>query len=314
VSATYLALTAVPLAAGGVAGGRALVLLAHVAALVTIVAADLRRGAPGAGAWTRVVSDLHLLALIPALYAELPLLMDGMPGAVVYHDVGVQSLEAVLFGFHPAWELAGRLSFRPLSEVLHLAYLLYYPIIYVPPLILYAVLRRGAHRRAGGLVPGTEDTVLHGVSDESEPEFVFARATLALALSMMTCYVAFVVWPVQGPRYLAAPEGVPEGPIRALVLTILQGGSSRGAAFPSSHVAVAVTQSLVMLRHRPRVGVAMCVVSLLLAAGAVYGGFHYAVDALAGAAVGIAAWLASGPVMSVFRRRTEGFAGAPGRV
>jgi membrane-associated phospholipid phosphatase len=124
---------------------------------------------------------------------------------------------------------------------------------------------------------------------------------------MFSCYLIFVVWPVQGPRYLSPPIGVPTGPVRGLALTILEGGSSRGAAFPSSHVAVAVTQSLVMLRHRRALGAVVSAVTVALALGAVYGGFHYAVDALTGALVGAAAWAASGPLA----RAPRGFAPTP---
>jgi membrane-associated phospholipid phosphatase len=44
-----------------------------------------------------------------------------------------------------------------------------------------------------------------------------------------------------------------------------------------------------MAWRRP-LGVPMVVVSVLLGLGAVYGGFHYAVDMLAGAAVGLISW------------------------
>ena len=46
-----------------------------------------------------------------------------------------------------------------------------------------------------------------------------------------------------------------------------------------------VPQALLALRHQPRVG--RWVLAIGLGAGAVYGGFHYAVDALAGAALGV---------------------------
>ena len=277
-------------------------LLVHVSALVVIVAAELVRRSGSSAAWARLVSELHVLVLIPALYAELPLLMEGMPGTVVYNDSTVQSWELAVFGFQPSWELAGQIPVRWLSELAHLAYFLYYAIIFVPPLVLYAALTRDRALAAGAAPGGAH-------MDRSER--AYDRALLALALSMLSCYVVFVLWPVQGPRYLAAPEGIPGGPIRALVLSILQNGSSRGAAFPSSHVAVAVTQSLVALRFRRRLGVAISITSALLAFGAVYGGFHYAIDALVGAAVGAAAWWLSGPLMGAFRQRKPGFAPAP---
>jgi len=41
------------------------------------------------------------------------------------------------------------------------------------------------------------------------------------------------------------------------------------------------------IRYQRRLGAPLAVTSLLLMAGAVYGGFHYAVDMLAGAALGL---------------------------
>jgi membrane-associated phospholipid phosphatase len=86
---------------------------------------------------------------------------------------------------------------------------------------------------------------------------------------------------------------VPGGPVRDLVQRILHAGSSRGTAFPSSHVAVATAQALLALRHQRAVGVVVALLAAGLAAGAVYGGLHYAIDAAVGALVGVAAaWTA----------------------
>jgi membrane-associated phospholipid phosphatase len=96
------------------------------------------------------------------------------------------------------------------------------------------------------------------------------------------CYIFF---PVAGPRYLW-PTSTLAGPIRAGVVWLLETGSSRGTAFPSSHVAVSVTQSILAVRYFGRRGLVVAVLTLGLALGAVYGGFHYAVDVLAGAVFG----------------------------
>jgi membrane-associated phospholipid phosphatase len=343
VTALYLAVSAVPLAAGGLGGGRVLVLAAHVAAVALIFLAEKAHASGSPPRWARDVSSFHLLVLIPMLYAELPLLMEGMPGEVVYHDPAVQAIEARLFGFQPAWELAGRWPSLLVSELLHLAYVLYYPIVYVPPLLLYLHWWRGRetveliltrrdvkdepppppesrprkrslrHRWSPAAIaargrPAWENRPRPTLGQLIESEFLFQKALLALALSMLSCYLVFVLWPVQGPRYLAAPQGAPEGPVRSLVLAILEGGSSRGAAFPSSHVAVAVTQTLLLLRYRRRLGIVLAGLTLLLALGAVYGGFHYAVDALAGAAVGAVAWFASGLIQRPPEEVAPGFA------
>ena len=95
-----------------------------------------------------------------------------------------------------------------------------------------------------------------------------------------------MLWPVVGPRYLWSAESVPDGPSRRLAAALLARGSSRGAAFPSSHVAVSVAQVVLAIRWQPRLAAVLALIAALVGAGAVYGGFHYGVDVLAGAALG----------------------------
>jgi membrane-associated phospholipid phosphatase len=146
-----------------------------------------------------------------------------------------------------------------ISDLLHLGYLLYYPIVYVPPLVLYLSDRRD----------GFEQTVF------------------AVMLTYVVCFSIFVMFPVEGPRYAWGPSpNVPVGALRPMALAILERGSSRGTAFPSSHAAVATVQAVLALRLQPRLGIVVAVATALLMLGAVYGGFHYAVDVIAGAVVG----------------------------
>jgi len=198
------------------------------------------------------------LAAIPFLYTELPVLIAGFGGSL--HDSTLQRLELAIFGASPAAVWAGKAPWMALSELFHFGYVAYYPLIYVPPLVAY--LRR---------------------QDE-----VFDRTAAALMAVFGVCFVIFAVYPVVGPRYLwPAPRGIPDGPLRRLALGIVGAGSAKGTAFPSSHVAVSVVQTAITLRWQPRLGVWALVATVLLTAGAVYGGFHYAVDALAGVAVGL---------------------------
>jgi membrane-associated phospholipid phosphatase len=144
--------------------------------------------------------------------------------------------------------------------LLHAAYVSYYAIIYVPPVVLYLRRRRETfYSTVAGLMT------------------VFAFS-----------YFIFVVFPVAGPRYVwPPPPAVFDGPVRRFVLHVLAAGSAKGTAFPSSHVAVATVQSVLAFRWSARAGVVLSVLTTGLALGAVYGGFHYGVDVLAGAAVGL---------------------------
>lgn len=205
----------------------------------------------------RFVGDVAPLVIAVALYAELPTLIAAM--GTSYHDAAIQRLELFVFGMQPARTFARAVPYEGLSETLHAGYLLFYPLIFVPPLILYV---RGERR-------------------------AFAETVYALTVTWVVCWVSFVFFPVEGPRYLwGAGSGAPDGPMRRLAMAILAAGSSRGAAFPSSHMAISVVQTVLALRWQRRVGMVCAVVTMLVGVGAVYGGFHYGVDMLAGAALG----------------------------
>jgi membrane-associated phospholipid phosphatase len=204
----------------------------------------------------RAIGDLLPLIVAPILYAEIPLLIAALGSS--FHDDIVQEWETALFGVQASKVLATNVPNAAVSEVLHLGYLGYYPLIFVPPLLLYA--RR---ERRG-----------------------YAETVAALTFVYMTCWVIFAVAPVEGPRYLWSADA-PDGPIRRLTLALLAAGSSRGAAFPSSHMAVSTAQAVMALRWQPRVGVVASVVAILVGIGAVYGGFHYGVDVVTGAALGL---------------------------
>jgi membrane-associated phospholipid phosphatase len=232
------------------AANHSLLALMHLAGVVVAAwtCVDERRPA-------RVVGDLLPLLVAPILYGEIPVLIAALGSS--YHDALVQRWELALFGSHPSRALATIVPNRAFSELLHIGYLAYYPAIFVPPLLLYA---RGNR-------PG------------------YAQTVVALTAVYVTCWVSFVVLPVEGPRYLWTPDA-PDGPARRLAVAILAAGSSRGAAFPSSHMAVSVVQMVMAFRWQPKVGAILALISVLVGVGAVYGGFHYGVDMVAGAILG----------------------------
>ena len=221
--------------------------------------------------WLR---DAYPLLVMPLLYAELPLLNQALYGGH-YFDATVIGWERALFGFEPAREFAQRLPYLWLSESLLAAYVSYYLIIYAPPIL---IARRQGH---------------DGLRD----------AVFALALVFFAHYLFFVWFPVEGPRYrLDSPVPVhARGPVYALAHALLEAGSSRGAAFPSSHVGVSVVATIVCWRWLRPIAPVVAFLTLGLAFGAVYGGFHYGVDMIAGAAFGaLLGWTAP-----VLRRRLE---------
>lgn len=257
---SYLAVSGLVLAAGG----RAWLAGLHVALIAMAVWSFVPRSDVA-----RTVGDLLPLVVAPLLYGELPALIAVLGSA--YHDVTVQRWEIDVFGGQLSRTLAARAPVTAVSEVLHAGYLAYYPAIFAPPLLLFA------RRERGGM----------------------AQTILALTITYTVCWTVFALMPVAGPRYLWSAPSVPSGPIRDLTLRLLEAGSSKGAAFPSSHMAVAVAQTLMAFRWQRRVGWTLAVVSILIGVGAVYGGFHYGVDMIAGALVG---GVIGGAVLSCFRK------------
>ncbi|MGZ8379572.1 MAG: phosphatase PAP2 family protein [Gemmatirosa sp.] len=267
--AAYLVATLPPAvrAIASAAGPPATPLLSFaLAALLGAALWTLRTGHRSVSRVTRALAAWLPLLAVPACYAALPLVAAGL-GRAALHDPLVIDWEQTLFGASPARTLAERWPARALSELLHLGYLSYYALIYLPPAWLWWRAARDAHDARGVRA--------------------FAAATWTVWLAFVACYLVFAWLPVQGPWYQwPAPGAVPDGPVRGVVEALLRAGSSRGTAFPSSHVAVSVAQTLALLQVAPRLAVPTAIATTLLAVGAVYGGFHYAVDVLAGAALG----------------------------
>ena len=249
-AASYLALSGLVL----VVTGHAWTALVHAALLALLGwAATSRRNVA-----QRAFDLAPPLIVIALAYGEVALLVSAL--ATSFRDVTIQHWDLALFGMQPAHELASRLPNVAISELLHAGYLSYYLALSIPPLLLYL---RG-------------DSV------------AFEETILTLVVTWIVGCALFVAFPVAGPRFLwGSPPGVPDGPFRRLSMSILAAGSVRGTAFPSLHMAASLSQTVMAWRWQPRwMRVAMTASTILIGIGAVYGGYHYAVDMLAGAVLG----------------------------
>jgi membrane-associated phospholipid phosphatase len=268
--AAYLAATIWPLWRDARSTGALIPLAAHLAMLAYVLVLLVARGAA-----RRPALDWLVLTIGPLMYVELRWIIagTGMP----HHDATVVAWEGWLFPSDPSATLAPRWHATLASEALHFAYASYYLLVYLPPIALY--------------VRGQRDA--------------FVKTVLALTIAYGACFITYAIFPVDGPRYLVGPAAAPDGPVRRFVLALLERGSSRGTAFPSSHVAASLASALCALRYQQRVGlvVAPFVAALILAT--VYGGFHYAVDALVGVILGGLAWLASATLWKANGSRGE---------
>ncbi len=215
----------------------------------------------------RIASTLHVLypviLLIP-FYWQIGALGQayGMDRAAV-HDQVIQHWEAALFGGQVSYEWMRRSPSIFWSTILHAAYFFYYIIIVSTPIALVARGTPDAARRVIG----------------------------SMMIAFVTCYVIFVLYPVGGPYYAFAR---PEGPVMEvwsarLVYWVLSGGSSFGAAFPSSHVAATVATVCALWFEWRRLAAWYVVPTILLTVGTVYCQMHYVLDATSGVLVGLLA-------------------------
>jgi len=266
---SYLGLTGLlALVAGGGTGAA----IAAVHAIVIAAIVYLGRKPAPQGWFLAFLRVAYPVILTPLLYAELATLNQLVTGG--YLDEVTQRWELALFGLQPSIVASRWLPYFGLSELLYLGYVSYYLV--VPAALVGVAVTRG-------------------------PEAVH-RVALTIMLAFFACYAIFILFPVAGPRYFFPKiEGeLAQGRLFSLVHAILEGGSSKGTAFPSSHIAASVAAVLGAGREDRRWLWLLGPAVVLLTLGTVYGRFHYAVDAIAGVLIALIAWAATG------RRRRAG--------
>jgi membrane-associated phospholipid phosphatase len=234
------------------AAGWAVVAYSGIAALVLLLAR------PGHGILGRALREVYPLLLLVPLYSSLDLI-NGI-GQVPVHDVLIRQWEAALFGGQVSqtwWQQSHNPFF---SWLFHLSYFSYYLIIPLP-FAWFAVTGDGASLR---------------------------RSVLIIFATYLVCYLWFIFFPVAGPYYefpRPAAWFLDNGPARVVYAT-LSTGSSYGAAFPSSHVAATVSALIAGWLGSRTLGWILAIPTVLLTIGVVYCQMHYAVDAVAGVALG----------------------------
>jgi len=251
----YLGLTALVILGfhGDKLPGWPRLLAAHVLAIVLIHA--LIRGwaaRPGRGALD-FLRHFYPVLLYTGLYCETAALNHLFVAGFL--DPWFAGLDARLFGFQPSLTFMAALPFWPVSELFYAAYFSYYVMIGGVGLALYARSR---------------EQFFHYVSVVS---FIF-----------YACYLIYIVLPVIGPRSLdpVFPAAVEAGPFAHLMASIYRIFEGPGAAFPSSHVAVAIATVYFSFRYLRPIRWAHLGAAILLCVATVYCRYHYAVDVLGG--------------------------------
>jgi hypothetical protein len=256
VLATYAALVSLTaLTRIGLSRWNLGIALAH--ALVVLLMWMLTR--PGLGKVGQFLREVSPLVLILVGYSALDVLSGG--GLIRGHDDTVMRWEQALFGMQPArdWWRGHPSAFW--SFLLHGVYLFYYLVLAVPS--VYFIFR--------GDWPALR---------------LFSRNVVC---TYCFCFLIFAWFPVGGPYYVfARPTGAFVDNLPAqLVYAALLGGSSYGAAFPSSHVAATTAAELATWKSNRVLGMVLLVPVILMPIATVYTQMHYGIDALLGLVIGV---------------------------
>ena len=141
-------------------------------------------------------------------------------------------------------------------------------------------------------LPAFSMTMLYVYRKSHDAERLLVIYLLGLFLS----YVQFPFWPSEPPRIVFPGEDTSaiDTVVRQFNHWILGGYGIHTSVFPSAHVSGAFAAAFAMkqvLGARPWLYRAVFVYAILVAVATVYGRYHYAVDAIAGVAVGMLAAL-----------------------
>ncbi|MBI5266948.1 MAG: phosphatase PAP2 family protein [candidate division Zixibacteria bacterium] len=124
---------------------------------------------------------------------------------------------------------------------------------------------------------------------------ILKEALAVVCLTFFASYLLFALYPIEGPRWHFAGlyQHPVEGPLfRQLVNFVIDSGAVHGGCMPSSHTAVGLVLMLMCFRYYRRWGWVLLPFVIGLAAGTVWGRFHFASDVVVGAAIACAAyWL-----------------------
>lgn len=263
-----------------------LVLNLTVGALVLMLG---KYGAPERSVLLVVVRDWLPCVLILLAYREAGLFFR--PDPTHRLDYIFERWDSVLL-VHP-WVVGALTRGSPwLQRYLEFSYLLCYPLVplglgslYLAPRIARGSRPTDAARKSGAAAAVAEQRSMSPID----------RFWTAVLLAALTCYVLFPFFPLTPPRELfrnlPGPEVEPL--LRKMNLWVLARYAVGASLFPSGHVAAVTATALAVRAHLPRLGLLFLIAAVSIALATIYGRYHYGADALAGALVGLAAFLLS---------------------
>jgi len=172
-------------------------------------------------------------------------------------DPFFQRIDYAIFGYQPSIEWGLRYGNIILQELFHFAYFSYYIVIPIIAILIYFK------------------------KNDYFPKYIFT-----VAFVFYICYITYSLIPVVGGRYweemfelTMTYRGGLFTRIMAFIYTYSQ---HRGAAFPSSHVAITIVMNLAAYRYSKKFGRGLLLITVLLIIATVYCHYHYFIDSVFG--------------------------------
>jgi membrane-associated phospholipid phosphatase len=119
------------------------------------------------------------------------------------------------------------------------------------------------------------------------------RFWTAVLLASFSCYGLLPWLPTRPPRALERTPAPPRSRVRRLNLLVLGRASIQLNTFPSGHAAASLATALAVGVCLPAAGLVLGLIALGILLGSVLGRYHYAADALSGAALAVLGFLVS---------------------
>ncbi len=217
-------------------------------------------------------------------------------------DYVFAAADRALFGCQPSIQFSLWLPQKLWSELFHMGYFAYYPMIFLTVLAPLFTDRR-----------------------------LFARTAFVVLCSFFLYYLIYLFLPVAGPQYyfhavgfeviesghfphlgdyfryhteLAASPG-PEGFFRELVESTQKSGERPTAAFPSSHVGMSTVLMMLLWRNRRYLFAIALPFYFFLCCATVYIQAHYLIDVFGGLVTAVIFFFLTSCIWQKFYARTE---------
>jgi membrane-associated phospholipid phosphatase len=219
----------------------------------------------GDGLWWEFASDWLPALFFITVFEQVSFLALSL--RVTWQNEHLVAWESALFAVPPG-EWMHRFSAPWFSELLAFGYFTFYPLYPAVAGVLWT--RRGRRQYAGA----------------------FRRLTDSLSVGYVACYATYLLFPTRSPSHDAGLGATAPhqsgGPFHFLVRLIQVHAGVHGNAFPSAHIMLAFAVFVFVARYLPRLAPWLLICILLMCVGAVYYGYHYSVDVVAGALLGAA--------------------------